>query len=219
MFLSLVFVFILSLSIIYYLLKKDDDYGEFKIFPIDYISLISLLFYVAGYILTYQHVVTDIMTLILVSSYISMLFICSYIDLRTKYIYDIVLIIAAIIIFISLYFIDGFTIRDSLLSLLLGGAFYAIIYVLAKLFYKREAFGKGDVLLMGVGSLVLSPMQTLIACFLSFYVAAVVILILFIAGKRQEKLAEIPFGPYICISLLIMFNYGEEIINFFHRIL
>ncbi len=216
---GLLFSFLSSLYIINYFLASDDEYGESNTFPIDFISVISTLFFLVFYIITYFKFVIDLRSFFMVSFFMSMLFITSYIDIRSKYIYDAVLIAFGLILFALLFFTDGFSIKETLLSILTGSGIYALIYFISKLIYKREAFGQGDVLLMGVGSMLLSPLSALLASFLSFYIAAIFILVFYFFGKKAEGMSELPFGQYICLSLVIMFNFSEEIEHFIHTIL
>ncbi len=216
---GLLFSFLSSLYVINYFLAGDDEYGESNTFPIDFITILSTLFFLLFYVLTYYKFVVDIRTFFMVSFFLSMLFITSYIDIRSQYIYDAVLIVYGLILFVLMYFTDGFSLKETLISILTGVGIYALIYIISKLIYKREAFGQGDVLLMGVGSMLLSPMSALLASFLSFYIAAIFILIFYLFGKKTETMSELPFGQYICLSLAIMFNFSEEIQGFIHSLL
>ncbi len=216
---GLVIAVLLSVFTINYLLKKDEDYGEFKIFPFDYVSVISFSFLVFFYVIAYQVLTVNILNVTILVLYIAMLFICAYIDIRTRYIYDIVLLVFGTILFILACVIGDFELITAIKSMLIGGGFYALIYIVSKVIYKREAFGKGDILLMAVGSMLLTPSMTLIACFMAFYIAAIFILIMYLFGKKVEALSEISFGQYICLSLIIMFVYGFQIIGFIERLL
>ncbi len=216
---GLVSTILLSVIVISYLLKKDEDYGEFKIFPIDYVSIISFVFLIFFYVITYTELEPNLLITVIIVLYISMLFICAYIDIRTHFIYDIVLVVFGTVLFILACFVPSFEIIEAIKSMLIGGGFYTLIYIISKLVYKREAFGKGDILLMTVGAILLRPIMTLIACFMAFYIAALFILLMYLFGKKIEKISEVSFGQYICLSLIIMLAYGLEIVNFIEGLL
>lgn len=103
--------------------------------------------------------------------------------------------------------------KDHLLGLLVGFVIYLLIYGLAKLIYKQEAFGFGDVMLMGMMGLYLGLAGSIFASLLSFVVAAVGMVIMKIAGKKISSKVEVPFGPYMCIAGFITSIFGDKIIS------
>jgi len=102
-----------------------------------------------------------------------------------------------------------------LLGLIMGFGFYFLIYFVVKILYKREAFGYGDVLLMGAAGLFLGLPKALLTCMLSFYVALFAIILMKIAGKKITAKQEVPFGPYICIAAFIASLFGDKILRLF----
>ncbi len=213
MLLGLVFVLASSMFIIKFFLKNEESYDNKKIFPKDATTIITFLVCIIAYIVSFNNIYVDIKTYILLILYISMLFITSYIDLRTKYIYDAILIVYGILFLILVFMIDNFDIKVSLMSMFIGGAFYGIIYIISKIIYKREAFGQGDIILVAVSSMFFTPLNTVISAFLSFYYAALFIIIMLIFGKKMDKMSEVPFGPYICLASVTVLNYGDLILN------
>lgn len=220
---AMVFALLLSLLISYFavrfLLKLDEDYGELKQFPIDYVSVLVVLIYGVLFVLSYRRNVYDMQTYFFFTCYFTMLLITAYVDLRTKYIYDLVLFVSTILLFAISFFIEAFNIKNSLISMSFGALFYGLIYLIARLIYKREAFGQGDIVLMAVASMPLDPAKTLLSCFLSFYLAAIFLLFGFILRLKKSGSNEIPFGPYICLSSVIMWTYGDEIVFFINSLL
>lgn len=219
---AMVFALLLSLLISYFavrfLLSLDEDHGELKQFPIDYVSILVLSIFTVFFVLSYRRNVYDIQTYLFFTCYFSMLLITAYIDLRTKYIYDMVLVVATVLMLLIGFFIEGFNIKNAFISMFFGALFYGLIYVVARLIYKREAFGQGDIVLMAVSSLPLDSVKTLLSCFLSFYLAAVFLLVAFLLRVKKNDSNEIPFGPYICLSSVIMWTYGEEIMAFINSL-
>lgn len=208
-----------SIGVIHFFWKRDADCDGAKPFPGDALTVLSLFLYASAYVWTYLHYVVNLSSFLLVFAYLTMLFITAYIDLRTKAIYDIILLLYAPVLLFFVYFEDAYIIRDSLLSMLTGGGFYAVIYVVARFIYKREAFGQGDIFLMSLAAIFMKPMMTIIACFLSFYIAAVFLLISYLFNRKMDTMSEIPFGPYICLSSWIFFLYGDRIMGWIYGFL
>lgn len=207
----------LSISIIYYFLKNDESFKYESPFPDNIIIALFIVIYIIFSMFLHTKLSNSFLLYSLNTSFLSLCFVVSYIDYYTKYIYDAVIFGFGLtfLVFRSIMGMEALT--QSLISAGIGVVFYGLIYFLARLYYKKEAFGQGDILLMGVCALMLSPMLTVVACFLSFYVAAVVLVILKLAGKSFDRLQEIAFGPYICISSLLTLGFGDYVINLFAR--
>lgn len=150
-------------------------------------------------------------------SFWSMLFIVAMID------YDHMIIMDKVIIFFAIIHLIGIIIlKDSFLmhisGALVGFAFYAAIYYISKMVYKKEAFGFGDVILLSSIGLVLGVKKTILVGFLSFYVALICILLTKFKNRKISLKTEIPFGPYVCFSAFLVSIYGNEIYGFISRI-
>ena len=101
---------------------------------------------------------------------------------------------------------------DMLLGGVTGFAFYLIIYFVAKAYYKKEAFGYGDVIFMGAIGTYLGFWHGLLASVLTFYVALLFILLFAIIGKFFSRKTEIAFAPYMAISAWIVSIFGDSLI-------
>lgn len=142
------------------------------------------------------------------------LILIAYVDLYTKTIADITLWSLFAISASALFFLEGNVIAN-VLSGIWGLVFYGFIYFAAKLWYKKEAFGTGDVWLMGGVGLFVSWRQGIMISFFSFYIALLIILILRLMGRKKKLMEEIPFGPYIVLSYLVVYYWGDKIWSFF----
>lgn len=140
----------------------------------------------------------------------SLLVITTLIDYDHYVICESILLVATLLALIYVIFSDASWL-DHVLGLAVGFGFYLLIYVIARLIYKREAFGFGDVELMGSLGFFLGIANTAITCLLSFFVALFGIFIMKIAGKAFSAKEEIPFGPYICIAAFIASIFGDAI--------
>lgn len=149
----------------------------------------------------------------------SMLFVTSMMDYKYGIIID-QLLLPFVLIGIAAQWFQGVQIFQVLLGALAGFAFYSLIYLIARLVYKKEGFGMGDVLLLTAIGSFLGPEQTLITGFLAFYCCLIFILILWIRQKKLGRQIELPFGPSICIAAFIVSLYGNQILlflkNWFH---
>lgn len=105
---------------------------------------------------------------------------------------------------------------------LLGGMvcflIYFMIYLVSRAYYKREAFGFGDVILMGSIGLHLGLSKGILVAFLSFYIALLFIIIMRIVGKNLNRQTELPFGPYMCLAGVLVSIFGDRIIQFYLRV-
>ena len=136
-------------------------------------------------------IVTDILLYII-------LFVVMIIDLRTKYIYDLHLIIAVIVIFIGLW---DKPMLDHFIGAGLGFAIGYLIYKIAYMVYNMEAFGFGDVLLFAVLGFYFGWVQ-----FLHFFgvvniMVAVIGIVFLLVTLGQYRNFEIPLAPVYVLGL------------------
>ncbi len=145
----------------------------------------------------------------------SMLLVIAIIDLQTKYIFDSTLIATFAPIFILSFFSD-YEIIKQLISAVSAFGFYFLIYKIAYKYYGREAFGFGDVLLIGVVGYVVEFQLIFLTIFLPVYVAILFYIIALVVSKvRKDNVDmgrefEMPFGPAIATSALLLTAYQEQ---------
>lgn len=148
------------------------------------------------------------------ASFWSMLLITAMIDYDEMIISDAVLLAFSVVGIVAMIGMKA-GLLTRVYGAVFGFAFYFAIYYVAKLIYKKEAFGFGDVMLMGAIGIFLGLRDTALTSILSFYVALIIIVIMKIFGKKTGLRQEIPFGPYICIAAFIVSLYGDEIVNLY----
>ncbi len=151
-------------------------------------------------------------------SFWSMLLIVTMIDWDHLVIMDIVLGIFSIINLGIIAFGLRYDWTHYIYGVVIGMVFYSIIYFVSKMIYKKEAFGSGDIFLIGAIGIVLGGKMTFVTSLLAFYVALFGILIFRLFGKKVGRQTEIPFGPSVCIAAFAMSIYGEEILAFLYRL-
>lgn len=130
----------------------------------------------------------------------SMLLVVAVIDMDQYIIIDEVWLTFTVISYALIVIEDYRTWYWPLLGAVTGFAFYGLIYLLSKFYYKEEAFGSGDVLLMAACGVVLLPTWTVLAGFGAFFVAGAFLLVLKLLKKEVRAATKIPFGPFIAIS-------------------
>lgn len=91
---------------------------------------------------------------------------------------------------------------DMIGGMFVGGGIFLLITLLGGLIAGKEAMGLGDVKLMGAMGLICGIKSIIIISILSFFVAAIVCIIL-IGSKKKTTKDYIPFGPSIVIAAYI----------------
>lgn len=144
----------------------------------------------------------------------NVILVIGYVDALTLTMVD-ALTYAVGVIAISISFMNKLPWQFSVFGFAIGGLLYGAVYILAYAYYKREAFGLGDVLLLAALGILLGPLHTLLAGFLTFYVAIIGIIVQKAMNRKLARESEIAFGPYICLAAWIIFLWGNDIIEFY----
>lgn len=177
-----------------------------------------------GFMFAYLEYVETLKTFPMLISSMALIFlflIIAAIDYETHEIYNITLVLFALIAtFISTYRILVFnaSFLDHILGLALGFGFFGFIKLISKIITKREALGSGDVYLVGIAGLMLGSFPLLIAILISTLLGSVVELIKIKIHKSKREV-EIAFGPYLLLGIGIMAIYGDAFMNFYWEVL
>lgn len=107
---------------------------------------------------------------------------------------------------------ESILLRHVLAALFLGAAFL----VLASLAGGR-LFGGGDVKLGFLMGLILGLRGVTVAALLAFWAAAIVGIVLVLAGRKTRK-SYLPFGPFLAFGTLVAVWYGRPIIEWYLRL-
>ena len=99
-----------------------------------------------------------------------------------------------------------------------GGLPFLLIALFCMYVLKKEAFGGGDIKLMGAAGLIIGWKLTIAAYLIGIITGAVVSIIL-LAAKRKTRKDEIPFGPSLCFGILASVLVGNELINWYMGLL
>ena len=156
--------------------------------------------------------------LIIALTFTSMLIIVILSDYYYMIIEDSVLIVFSLFLIIEIYFISGLNV---LLNSLLSALISFIIMLLLKLFgdfiFKKESMGGGDIKLMAVFGLVIGWQLSILSIFLSAFIALPVAMIILKSNQNHE----IPYGPFLSISALILYFSHIDIntiLNFLNQL-
>ena len=98
---------------------------------------------------------------------------------------------------------------------IIGFSFYLMIYLGAKWFYKREAFGFGDVIYMGLIGSFVGGWYALLAGLLTFYIAILAIIFQGIFKKNLSRKMEIAFAPYMSLSAWLVSLFGIQMVELY----
>ncbi len=77
-----------------------------------------------------------------------------------------------------------------------------------------SGFGGGDIKLMAACGLYLGWINVSFAFFVAVVIGGVWALVMFVKGKKDKK-ELIPFGPFLCIGVIISMYFGETIMDYY----
>lgn len=158
--------------------------------------LTGVLFVISFFLfgINYDTLISLVLVSIVITTFIS--------DCKYMVILDEVLIIASILLLVLLYFQGGliYTLRHLLSGLLLFSTML-LIKVVGDHAFKQESLGWGDVKLSAVAGILLGFKLGTIYIFLG----AVLALPYAIYQTIRQKNSMIPFGPFLVLSMIIIF--------------
>lgn len=148
--------------------------------------------------------------MVLSVTFISMLMIVIVSDYYHMIICDEILIIFGIGLLVEIFYIGGL---NYLISSIIGGivsfGIMFIIKLIGDFLFKRESMGGGDIKLLFILGLVLGIPLSLFSIFLAAIIALPVSLIVL----KSNTSHEIPFGPFLSMSSILLFLFGNNLIS------
>ena len=142
------------------------------------------------------------------------------IDYETHDIYNITLIIFAIIsIFITTYrvFFLGSNIWDHLIGSVFGFGFFASVKLISKIKLKKEGLGAGDVYIVGIAGLMLGVIPLVLSILIGSLLALIVEPIKAKGFRLSEN--EIAFAPYLLLGIETMALFGDVFMNYYWKVI
>lgn len=218
---------LLSYALTVYLIAHDES-AQFSRSQVKRLGLIALFVALIGLLAPYlgpssgsiglstSPAIGTWPSFLLYCSFVAMLVVTGLVDAATRYIYDLVLLAFSLVHFTLKLILGGpvlgylDVIKGMAMGAVIGGGIYLVIRLGAAWVFKKEAFGMGDVLLMAAIGLVMGPRDTLLVAVGAFYVALVLIGLIWLF-KREVVKDYIPFGPFMCITAWLIYLWGNEI--------
>lgn len=158
--------------------------------------------------LTIKTIIAIILSSIIIITFIS--------DLRYMIILDEVLIVGGIALALTYIIGEGF---QAFLPHVYGALLLFVIMLLVRVLgnkaFKQESLGWGDIKLSILAGFVLGPTLGLVYIFLGSVLALPYALFLSIRNKNNI----LPFGPFLCLSMLILFANSEIVLEMINRLL
>ena len=90
--------------------------------------------------------------------------------------------------------------------------FYLFIFLLEKLYYKKEVFGRADIILFFIMAFYFPVGNFILLLYLSFIIGALFSIALMLLKKVNKKTA-FPFAPFIVIAFFLTKFFGDKIIS------
>lgn len=145
---------------------------------------------------------------------ISLLIICSVIDLRLRIIPDVISIPMILATPVVIYFHPDLTWQSGTLGVLFGGGSLFAIAWLYWVVRQQVGMGMGDVkLLAGIGGW-LGYQVVLPAIFYGSVLGSLAGIAAMIVSRKMDLASKIPFGPFLAIGSLIHLFFGAKIQEF-----
>lgn len=177
------------------------------------VELANMIFWLGSVFLFFSFDTYDIIRTVCTAVLASVLICVCFIDWEHQIIPDrfsVILAVLGVVITVSDALLTDSRWMDHLIGLAAGGGFFLTVYLLAKLIYKREGIGFGDVKLMAAAGLYLGWIHTFIAVLIGSVTGSVILLIMK-AKSKSERFTEYPFAPFLTVGILIVAFFGDAI--------
>ena len=142
--------------------------------------------------------------------YISFMIIMFVIDLEHFILPDRFTLTLIPIGFISSFFREDFSWKDSLLGMLAGGGLIALFSIFYYLYKRKVGMGGGDIKLMAAVGAYLGAKLALLSIVIGS-VGGVLVMLPIMAIRKKKMDTMLPFGPFLTIAAVICLFWGEEI--------
>lgn len=145
--------------------------------------------------------------------FISLLIIINVSDMAYMLIPDKILLFFLPLLLVARFFSPLTPWWESIVGALAG---FSILYLIA--FVSKGGIGGGDIKLFFLIGIVLGTVNTLFTLFFASLIGMIVgIVVLKVRGQGRKT--PVPFGPSIAIAAVIIYFYGEALINWYWNIL
>lgn len=176
-----------------------------------------------GFMFAYLEYGNGVNTLPLYISVMLLIFlfiIIAVIDYETHEIFNLTLLIYAIlasVIVACRVIAFNESIWSYLAGAVFGFGFFGLIKLISHQILKKDALGSGDVYLVGIGGLMLGILPLLIAVIIATLVGSVIEIIKIKTLKSKAE-SEIAFAPYLLLGIGIMAICGDKFMKFYWEV-
>ncbi|MEK7572607.1 MAG: prepilin peptidase [Patescibacteria group bacterium] len=157
----------------------------------------------------YFNTLVFFITMVFYAIMFSLLLVISVYDLKHKIIPDMLALILGILSFVGLFFFSGYSFNPHIPSIweFLSGVIIAIPFALIWLISGGKWMGLGDAkLVIGIGWLI-GIGRMLSGVTLSFWLGAIIGLLLIFFSKKYSIKSEIPFAPFLVLGSILAFIF------------
>ena len=152
------------------------------------------------------------MKIMTVAVFLGLLFLIAAEDWKTMEIPDTLLVLLLVLSVVSMKTMPDLLIRERLLGAVSASG---ILFVISCLI--PGAFGGGDIKLMVVCGLFLGWRRSLVALYLAILTGGIYGAIL-LGTRRKCRSDHIPFGPFLCLGMLIALFRSEQILSWYRNL-
>jgi leader peptidase (prepilin peptidase)/N-methyltransferase len=164
-------------------------------------------------VLSYEYYALSNM-FIIYSVFMYFLIVIGFIDLKTRLIYNRVLV-SLLLFAIIAQTVSPFTQwPNALLGILTGGGAMLLVSLLGKVLLKKESLGMGDVKLAAVAGFFLGWQNILIAVYTGFVFALITMMVIN-SIKRTRIVGYIPLGPFLALGIITFIFWGQDIVQIY----
>ncbi len=154
-----------------------------------------------------------------IEAFLLMMFFCiviiiTFIDIDVQMIPNNLLIISSFPVIAFILINQSISYLNHIYGSILLTLTFIIIGYIGKLIYKVDSMGMGDVKYAAVIGLLLGWEKGILAFFIAFFSAAIVIVLMSIYRRLSSK-QRIPFGPFLSNGCFVAFFWGTEINNWY----
>ena len=148
-------------------------------------------------------------------AFLSLIFLAIFfIDLDHTIIPD-VFTIPGIIIGFAVSMLPGAIIvwEQSLIGIAVGGGGFALVGILGRLIFRKEALGFGDVKYAAMVGAFLGWKNLVLMLIIASFLGSVIGITLILLSSKKGKSTYIPFGPFLTVGAWIAVYFGRDLIR------
>jgi leader peptidase (prepilin peptidase)/N-methyltransferase len=104
--------------------------------------------------------------------------------------------------------------KESLIGTITGFALFYLVSLIGSAIFKKEALGGGDVKMMAMVGALMGWKTVILTTFLGSLTGSIFGILLMVS-KGKDRMAKLPFGPFLALGTIITLFYGQEILSWY----